>query len=67
MKRLVLVLFVLLSFSFNVFAGPLPTYDPNKYPETSWQEIQGTNYIVLEVTEDYEIIEIDGKIYVVFY
>ncbi len=41
-------------------------YDPNKYPEITWKELEGEEYEILEVGPGYTIVRYKGKIYVVY-
>ena len=41
-------------------------YDPNKYPEITWKELEGEEYEILEVGQEYTIVRFIVKINIVF-
>jgi hypothetical protein len=40
--------------------------DPWTLPEITWEELEGLRYTILVETDDYIIIEKDGKYYIIF-
>ena len=64
MKKLLLALILILVLNFPIFASS-PQYNPEDYPEITWEQA-GSNFIILEEGGEYTIIIVDGKIYVVF-
>ncbi len=41
-------------------------YDPSKYPEITWKELEGEDYDILETGIGYSIVRYKGKTYVVY-
>ena len=67
MKKLVLTLVLIVTFSLTIIATLPPDFDPNDCEEITWEEA-GCNFTIIyqNTDEGYSIIEINGKYYVIF-
>ena len=60
MKKFCLLTLVVMFCIINLFGN----YDPS-LPTITFEELEGIEYEIMEITEDYYIIEIDGEFYYV--
>lgn len=63
MKSLILTLLAILSL-ISVSWCQVTNYDINLLPEISQDELMNTTYGIIAETLDYEVVEIDGKLYI---
>ncbi len=63
MKSFILTLYILLTM-ISVCWCQETNYDINLLPEIMQDELINFTYVIIEETLDYEVVEIDGKLYI---